>query len=81
MKRSFKTTTGGVLAAVGILATVATRFCEGEGLTAGDTANVIEAIGWILAALGIGTVGAAARDDDVSSEGTVAPKKAKDAPK
>lgn len=61
MKHSWKTTVGGVMAAVGaVLIPWGSPWRE---------------IGEVLAAAGASLVGITARDDDVSSEGFVAPKK------
>lgn len=61
MKHSWKTTVGGVMAAVGAVLI--------------PWGHPWDRIGAVLTAAGAALVGLTARDDDVSSEGFVAPKK------
>jgi hypothetical protein len=74
-KRSYKTTVSGLLAAVGVLIALYGKAERGEGLEAHEALQGVEALGWLIAALGLGATGVVARDDDVTSEGTEAPKK------
>jgi hypothetical protein len=74
-KRSYKTTLSGTLGAVGLLLVLYGKVERGEGVEAHEAVQGVEALGLLLAALGLGSAGLTARDDDVTSEGTEAPKK------
>lgn len=73
--KSRKTTVAGVLAGLGMLVSLFARVLQPEG---GGLASVLapENAGELVAALGALLVGLFARDDDVTSEGTRAPKDA-----
>jgi hypothetical protein len=66
--RSWKTTLGGILAAIGVALPVIGENLLGINLTE---------IGATIAALGLAFQGLKSRDDDVSSEGTIAVKNVK----
>lgn len=72
--KSNKTTLGGVLGALGVLLALLVPLFDGDPSTHADLAGLVQAIGALLAAFGVGFAGFAARDDDVTSEGRVAPK-------
>lgn len=74
-KRSYKTTVSGIVAAIGVLVALYGKAQRGEGLEAHEALQGVEALGWLITALGLGATGVVARDDDVTSEGTEAPKK------
>ena len=64
MKRSWKTTTCAICAAVGVLAATVAALLDEDPSTTADWAGVVTAVGSALAALGIGGVGLVAKDDD-----------------
>ena len=65
--KSYKTTMGGILAAVGLIATAGAGWAE-TGFDATSTGPLVAAVGAIVLAI-------FARDKDVSSEGTKIEKK------
>lgn len=69
--KSTKTTIGGVAALVAALAYMVIQFVNGEPM---DTAKLLEALAMLGVGGGAAYTGLAARDDNVSSEGTVAAK-------
>lgn len=71
-RKSRKTTILGFIGAIGIVLVAASRLLDGDPATSADLAGAFEALGAILAFLGVGGAGLVARDDDVSSEDVAA---------
>lgn len=67
-RRSRKTTTLGLIGAVGVLMVAISRLFDGDPSTSVDVAGALDALGAILAFAGIAGAGLFARDDDVTSE-------------
>lgn len=67
-RRSRKTTTLGLMGAVGVLLVAISRLFDGDPSTSVDIAGALDALGAILAFAGIAGAGLFARDDDVTSE-------------
>jgi|OM-RGC.v1.032806887 hypothetical protein len=68
-RRSRKTTICGIIGAVGVLLVAGAALFDGDPSTQADMAGAMQAVGALLAALGVGGAGVVARDDDVSSTG------------
>lgn len=67
-KKSWKTTWAGAAGAAGIiLIAIASHFDDDPG-TAAEWGKTLDALGILLSAIGIGTLGFNARDDDKTSE-------------
>ena len=70
MKKSTKTTAGGIVACLGLLFTALVPYFDGDPETAPD----IQTLGIAVAAIGTFLTGLFSRDDNVSSMGGVASK-------
>jgi drug/metabolite transporter (DMT)-like permease len=63
-EKNTKTTISGVIGAVGVLCIAAAAVVDGDPETVMDTAGAVQAVGVILAAIGIGAGGVLAKDGD-----------------
>ena len=63
-KKSPKTTWYGIVGAVGVLCIGLSAFFDGNPDTVADTAGLMQAIGTLLSAVGLGSMAIAAKDND-----------------